>query len=582
MNFVKRHPPSKKDIKTDKPKHTANFKFHANLKSSANSKFPYTCYSCGHTGHKRNDCKFRNSVCHKCSQKGHIASVCNSSKNVHIMTDSSNEELFRISSTTKDGIFVTMNIEGKDVSMQVDTGCGVSIVPYSVYKKFSDNVTLETCNTRLHTYTGENIKPHGKCIVNVKHNGKLLQLPLIIVNINQNISLLGRNWLHLVQLNWPALRKSYNVNFVNTTPYENLFDGSLGCYMGDPIKLTVDSDPTFHRARKVPYSILSKVEEALNNMESDGIIRKVKTASCAAPIVPIEKKSGDIRICGDFRVTYNKCSSPAVYPIPRIEDLHASLRGCTIFSTLDMSQAYFQIPIHPDSQQWLTINTHLGLYVFTRCPNGIHTAPALFQEIMDKTLSGVPHTIAYLDDILVAGVDQADHDANLHTVFDRLSSSGFKLNKSKCYINKSSVTYLAHRIDSEGLHPTEDKLCAIRDASVPQDAKALRSFLGLIMFYSKFLNNHSTVFSALNKLLCKDQPWCWTNVHDKAFQNAKKLLVDSPTLVHYDDSKPLYISCDASAYGCGGVLFHRMNGSDRPVAFASCTLTKRHFRSSSA
>ena len=85
LNFVKRHPPSKKDMKTDKPKHTANFTFHANLKSSANSKFPYTCYSCGHTGHKRNACKFRNSVCHKCSQKGHIASVCNSSKNVHIM-----------------------------------------------------------------------------------------------------------------------------------------------------------------------------------------------------------------------------------------------------------------------------------------------------------------------------------------------------------------------------------------------------------------------------------------------------------------------------------------------------------------
>ena len=171
-------------------------------------------------------------------------------------------------------------------------------------------------------------------------------------------------------------------------------------------------------------------------MASDGIIRKVKTASYAAPIVPKEKKSGDIRICGDFRVTYNKCSSPAVYPIPHIEDLHASLRGCTIFSTLDMSQAYFQIPIHPDSQQWLTINTHLGLYVFTRCPNGIHTAPALFQEIMDKTLSGVPHTIAYLDDILVAGVDQADHDENLHTVSDRLSSSGFKLNKSKMLLQQ--------------------------------------------------------------------------------------------------------------------------------------------------
>ena len=144
-----------------------------------------------------------------------------------------------------------------------------------------------------------------------------------------------------------------------------------------------------------------------------------------------------------------------------------------------MSQGYYQIPIHPDSQQWLTINTHLGLSVFKRCPNGIHTAPALFQEIMDKTLSGVPHTIADLDNILVAGVDQADHDANLHTVFDRLSSSGFKFNKSKCYFNKSSVTYLAHHIDSEGLHPTEDKLCATRDTSVPRDAKSLRSFFRL-------------------------------------------------------------------------------------------------------
>ena len=118
------------------------------------------------------------------------------------------------------------------------------------------------------------------------------------------------------------------------------------------------------------------------------------------------------------------------------------------------------------------------------------------------------------------------------------------------------------------------KLCAICDANVPQDAKALRSFLDLNMFYNKFLNNQSTVLSSLNKLLCKDQPWCRTNVHDNAFQNAKKLLIDSPTFVHCDDSKLLYMLCDASAYGCGGELLHRINGSDRSVSFTSCTLTK--------
>ena len=137
---------------------------------------------------------------------------------------------------------------------------------------------------------------------------------------------------------------------MNIASYSDLFDDTLGCYT-EPIKLTVTETPTFHRARKVPYAIQSKVEETLNQMESDGIILKVKTSSCAASIVPIEKKSFDICICGDFRVTYNKCSTPAVYPIPRIDDLHASLRGCKVFSTLDMSQAYHQLPIHPDSQK---------------------------------------------------------------------------------------------------------------------------------------------------------------------------------------------------------------------------------------
>ena len=108
-------------------------------------------------------------------------------------------------------------------------------------------------------------------------------------------------------------------------------------------------------------------------------------------------------------------------------------------------------------------------------------------------MSGVPHTI----DILVAGVDEANHDANLHTGCDRLRSSGFKLNKSKGYFNISSVTYLTHRIYSEGLHPTVNKLCAIRDASVPQDAKALRSFLDLIMFYNKFLNTMTQCYQHL-------------------------------------------------------------------------------------
>lgn len=310
-------------------------------------------------------------------------------------------------------------------------------------------------------------------------------------------------------------------------------------------------------------------------MEEEGIIGRVHHASCAAPIVPVVKENkDDIRICGDFSVTYNACAKMVSYPIPRIEDLHAALRGCTTFSILDMSQAYHQIPISEESQKWLIINTHIGLFAYKRIPNGIHSGPGIFQEIIDKVLAGIPKVICYLDDILVAGSDKKDHLNTLSLVFERLNAAGFKLNKSKCQFEKKSMTYLAHRIDAEGLHPTDTKLKAILDAPIPRDVTQLKSFLGLIMFYSRFLPFHSTILAPLTKLLSKGVPWRWSKVEDDSFKSAKRLLLDSQTLVHYDDSLPLFLSCDASSYGAGAVLSHHIQGQDRPIAFASCSLTK--------
>ena len=135
------------------------------------------------------------------------------------------------------------------------------------------------------------------------------------------------------------------------------------------------------------------------------------------------------------------------------------------------------------------------------------------------------------------------------------------------------MVYIGHKIDGEGLHPTEDKLAAIRDAPRPKDVTALKSFLGLIMFYSRFMPHHSTVLAPLHNLLKKDTPWRWSKVEDDAFVAAKKLILDSQTLIHYDHTLPLFLSCDASSYGAGAVLSHQIDGQFRPVAFASCTLT---------
>ena len=165
--------------------------------------------------------------------------------------------------------------------------------------------------------------------------------------------------------------------------------------------------------------------------------------------------------------------------MPQIEDMHSTLRGCTVFSVLDIKQAYHQVPIAKESQSYLTINTHIGLYAFKRLPNGIHSGPAIFQRIMDTLLSDIPKAVSCLDDILVAGTDEEDHLHILSLVLERLLNARFRLNKAKCKFFQSSVVYLGHVIDGEGLQPTLDKLKAIRDAPRPKNVTALNLFWDL-------------------------------------------------------------------------------------------------------
>ena len=119
---------------------------------------------------------------------------------------------------------------------------------------------------------------------------------------------------------------------------------------------------------------------------------------------------------------------------------------------------------------------------------------------MDGLLSDIPKAVSRLDDILFAGTDEEDHLRSLSLVLERLLSTGFRLNRTKCKFLQSSVVYLGHVIDGEGLHPTEDKLKAIRDSPTPKDVTALKSFLGLVMFYSRFMPHHSTALTPLHQL----------------------------------------------------------------------------------
>ena len=162
-------------------------------------------------------------------------------------------------------------------------------------------------------------------------------------------------------------------------------------------------------------------------MRAKGSIEKTQSADWAAPIVPIVKPDGSIRICGDYKLTVNQASRVESYPLPRIEDIFASLSGGKLFTKLDLAHAYNQIPLDEESKKLVVINTQKGLYKYNRLPFGIASAPALFQRTIEGILQGIPNVSVYLDDILISGKTDEVHLKNLDEVLNRLEKAGLRL-----------------------------------------------------------------------------------------------------------------------------------------------------------
>lgn len=259
----------------------------------------------------------------------------------------------------------------------------------------------------------------------MQHNGQFQELVLTVV-AGQGPSLLGRDWLKYLRLDWKevhALSKFEEGTLENLLDrYAEIFSEELGTIKSFCAELNVDPavKPKFFKAHTVPFTLHSAIENRLDHLEREGIVQKVTHSEWATPIVAVPKPDGRVRVCGDFKVTVNQALSVDQYPLPKADDLLATLAGGKRFTKLDLKQAYLQLELHPDSQEYCTVNTHQGLYRFKRLPFGIASAPALFQRVMDTILQGVPGTMCYIDDILVIGATTEEHLQNLEEVLHRL------------------------------------------------------------------------------------------------------------------------------------------------------------------
>ena len=476
-------------------------------------------------------------------------------------------------------------IEKQPITMEVDTGAEVSLISDNMRKQHFPNAKLNKTNVVLKTYTQETLPTLGELEVLVQYGTQFYHLRLVVVAGN-GPALLGRDWLKFLKLDWQQIYHVAGKDTERLEPllerYQGLFKDELGTASVHKAKLYVrpDAKPKFFKPRPVPFATKDAIGRALDQLEAEGIVEKVAHSEWAAPIVAVPKKDGTFRICGDYKVTINADLDVDSYPLPKPDELFAMLAKGKKFSKLDLSQAYQQLLLDDEAKKYTTINTHQGLYQYNRLPYGIASAPALFQRTIDTILQGIPHVVCYLDDILITGEDDAEHLRNLEEVFRRLEHHGLHLKKAKCEFMQSSVDYLGYHVDAQGLHTMPSKLDAITHAPEPQNVTQLRSFLGLLNYYGKFILNLATLIHPLNRLLCKDVRWKWDSECAQAFAEAKQVLTSSKVLVHYDPSLPITLAGDASAYGIGAVISHTMpDGTERPIAFASRTLSpsERHY-----
>jgi len=328
--------------------------------------------------------------------------------------------------------------------------------------------------------------------------------------------------------------------------------------------------------KKMPFRTSPKEKEIITKevqaLLEKNIIRPSQSA-WSTNIVLVRKKDGKHRVCIDFR-GLNEVTKRDVYPIPRIDDILDTLNGAKYFISLDQANAYWSIPIEESDKDKTGFNSPIGLYEFNYLPFGLSNAPASFQRLMDLTLAGLNWQICltYLDDVLIYAKTYDELCKRLEIILKKLSDANLKLRLEKCKFGDTEVKYLGHIISERGIRPDDSKLEAIKLMKEPKTTKELKSFLGLISYYRKFIENCGKITAPLTRLLKKNVPFIWEEQHQETFEILKKKLLEKPILIHPDFSKPFILQTDACTEGIGAVLSQIKDNQEHPVAYASRTL----------
>ena len=328
----------------------------------------------------------------------------------------------------------------------------------------------------------------------------------------------------------------------------------------------------------LPFASEQFVRDEVKTLLDLGVIEHSTSPYCS-PLVLVKKKDSSLRLCIDFR----KLNAITVFDstnIPLPEELFSKLYASTIFTSCDLSKAYWQIPVHPDSRPLTAFQTPLGLMQWKRMPFGLVTAPATFCRLMRLVLSDVKNVLNYFDDTLVHTSSWYQHKQSLRKLLETLRKHSLTVNPKKLSIGQSSIEFLGHTVSGGEMAPIRTQITKVLDLKIPKTKKQLRSLLGLVSYYRAFIPNFSMITKPMTDLLRKGSPdkIRWNSDCQSAFEKLLKSLSSDPILIIPDLEAQFIVRTDASDYGIGAVLLQQRDGVLKPCRYASRKLLPRESR----
>ncbi|CAB1119757.1 unnamed protein product [Ectocarpus sp. CCAP 1310/34] len=317
-----------------------------------------------------------------------------------------------------------------------------------------------------------------------------------------------------------------------------------------------------------------KVDAGLDQYLAAELIQH-STSPWASPLLVIPKKDGSVRITVNYK-RLNALVDLDGQPLPRVDDILDFLYTGKVFSIFDLNSAFHQIESDEDTVPLTAFCTPTQLFEWLRMPQGANASPSWFVKVINRVVHGLERVLAYLDDVICFDEEPLGHVLNLIEFFKRLRQYNLKLSPGKGRVGATHANFLGHTISPAGVSPDGVKVRALTHMPPPTNVTQLRSLLGGLSYYRKFLKNLATKVRPLNSLLKQGVPFKYTPGMVEVVKTLLSELARPPILVFpdweaiEDNSRPLRLCSDACIDDFGASLEQEeLDGSMRPIVYIS-------------